>query len=852
MPDNLEKYRQKRDFKITAEPEGIVRKKAGHRYLIQKHAATRLHYDFRLELDGTLKSWAVTKGPSLDPADKRLAVEVEDHPVDYGRFEGTIPKGQYGGGTVMLWDEGTWEPIGDPHEGLKKGDFKFRLNGKRLKGEWVLVRMKPRPQDKGRNNWLLIKHHDEHVVEDDDDHILTDNMTSIASGRTMEEIAECGGRVWKSSHAEKTTPTKKASKAPALKFIEPELATLADAIPTGKDWLHEVKFDGYRTFAYIEGNSVRMLTRKGLDWTPKFQALADRLADLSVKSAIIDGEVVALNTEGRSSFTELKNALSAGKSADLQYYVFDLLYLDGEDLRGLHLLERKARLAELLKGKDFDGRINFSEHFFEADKGFLNRICDMEMEGLICKRADAPYVSGRAKSWLKVKCHKRQEFVVGGFSEPTHAERGIGAILLGYYEEEKFVYAGKCGTGFDRDTSVALRKALDKLEVVKSPYDDKLPADARRGAHYVTPQLVCEVEFTEWTDDGRLRHPSFQGLREDKPAQEVGRDRALHVTKKSMEADPPPAPKTKSKSADAEVAGIRISHPDRVIFPALGVTKRQLAEYYDSIAERMLPYIINRPISMLRCPEGLSDTCFFQRHIPRPGGKGEMKHIYDTGVKVKGRDEDYIMIRDRAGLITMIQWGVIEIHPWGAMADAPDKPNQIIFDLDPDPETPWENVIEGVREVKTRLDEFRLKSFLKTTGGKGLHVVVPLTPKHTWATVKPFTRAIAQSMAHDHPDRYIATASKAARKGKIFVDYLRNDLTATAVAPYSVRAREGAGVATPLFWDELSVKLKPSDYNIGTITERLAQVKSDPWADFLTTEQTISEDILAALKIDIT
>ncbi|CAM3339879.1 DNA ligase D [Asticcacaulis taihuensis] len=854
MADNLEKYRQKRDFKVTAEPEGIVRKTSGHRYLIQKHAASRLHYDFRLELDGTLKSWAVTRGPSLDPADKRLAVEVEDHPVDYGRFEGTIPQGHYGGGTVMLWDEGDWEPIGDPHEGLKKGDFKFRLNGKRLQGEWVLVRMKPRPQDKGRNNWLLIKHHDGREVEGDDDHILTDNMTSIVSGRTMEEIAagEGGGKVWKSSHAEKTAPTKKAGKTPALKFIEPELATLADTIPTGKNWLHEVKFDGYRTFAYIEDGSVRMMTRKGLDWTPKFQALADRLEGLGVKSAIIDGEIVALNAEGRSSFTALKNTLSAGKSADLQYYVFDLLYLDGEDLRGLPLLERKARLAGLLKGKDFAGRINFSEHFFEADKGFLNKICDMEMEGLICKRADAPYTSGRAKSWLKVKCHKRQEFVIGGFSEPTHAERGIGAILLGYYEEEKFIYAGKCGTGFDRDTSVALRKALDKLEVTKSQYDDKLPADARRGAQYVTPKLVCEIEFTEWTDDGRLRHPSFQGLREDKPAEEVGRDRALHVTKEVMEADPPLAPKTKSKSAEAEVAGIRISHPNRVIFPALGVTKLQLAEYYDRIADRMLPYIINRPISMLRCPEGLSpenkaETCFFQRHL----GKGEMKHIYDTGVKVKGRDEDYIMIRDRAGLITMIQWGVIEIHPWGAMADAPDKPNQIIFDLDPDPETPWDNVIEGVREVKTRLDEFGLKAFLKTTGGKGLHVVVPLTPKYTWATVKPFTRAIAQSMAHDYPDRYIAMASKAARKGKIFVDYLRNDLTATAVAPYSVRAREAAGVATPLFWDELSVKLKPSGYNIGTIAERLAQLKSDPWADFLTTRQTISEDILTALRIDI-
>ncbi|ESQ84123.1 hypothetical protein AEAC466_10275 [Asticcacaulis sp. AC466] len=862
MPDNLDRYRQKRDFERTAEPKGEVKATTGNRYLIQKHDATRLHYDFRLELDGTLKSWAVTKGPSLDPADKRLAVEVEDHPVSYGDFEGTIPKGQYGGGTVMLWDEGTWEPIGDPHKSLEKGDFKFRLHGKRLEGEWVLVRMKPRPQDRGRNNWLLIKHHDAFEVEGDADHVLNDNTISIKTGRTMAQIAagEGGETVWRAGKAEKSapkTPTK-ASQGSRLAFIEPQLATLADAMPTGKDWLHEVKFDGYRTLAYIDGDDVRMMTRTGLDWTPKFRHTSDLLRTLGIGSAILDGEMVATTPEGRSSFKSLQDALSAGKSADLQYYVFDLLYLNGEDLRRLPLVERKARLAAVLKDRDLGGRVIFSDHFVEADKGFLNTICNMEMEGIICKRADAPYTSGRGKAWLKVKCHKRQEFVIGGFSEPTHAERGIGALLLGYYDEEKFVYAGKCGTGFDRETSVALRKRLDEIEVTKSAYDDTLPADARRGAHFVAPRIVCEVEFTEWTPDGRLRHPSFQGIREDKPAQEIGRDRALHVTKAAIEAKPAddetmPEPKAAGRSKagkktkDPEVAGIRISHPDRIIFPALGVTKLQLAEYYHSVADHMLPYVINRPISMLRCPEGVSDTCFFQRHI----GRGEMKHLYDTGVKVKGRDEDYVMIKDVSGLISMVQWGVIEVHPWGAMAAKPDTPNQIIFDLDPDPETPWEAVIEGVRDVKTRLDEFGLVSFLKTTGGKGLHIVVPLTPKHTWATIKPFTKAIAQSMAHDAPGRYIAVATKAARKGKIFVDYLRNDLTATAVAPFAVRAREGAGVATPLFWDELSAKLKPYDYNIGTLAERLAQLKSDPWADFLSTQQTIDEAILRALNIDI-
>ncbi|ESQ94430.1 DNA ligase D [Asticcacaulis benevestitus] len=852
MADNLDKYRQKRDFKLTAEPEGVLKKTTGNRYLIQKHDATRVHYDFRLELDGTLKSWAVTRGPSLDPADKRLAVEVEDHPVSYGTFEGTIPKGQYGGGTVMLWDEGTWEfigePIGDPHEALKKGDLKFRLSGKRLQGEWVLVRMKPRPQDKGRNNWLLIKHHDEHMVEGDHDQFLSDNITSVVSDRTMDEIAAAGGKVWNSS------PKKAAPAKDAMTFIAPELATLADAIPTGTNWLHEVKFDGYRTLAMIEGDDVRMMTRTGLDWTHKFRHTAEGLKNLGVTSAILDGEIVAINEAGRSSFKGLQDALLAGHSADLQYYVFDLLHLDGEDLRKLPLTERKARLEALLKGKDLSERIIYSDHFLEADKGFLNKICDLEMEGIICKRADSTYVSGRGKSWLKVKCHKRQEFVIGGFSEPAHAERGIGALLLGYYEEEKFVFAGKCGTGFDRESSVAIRKKLDALEQDKPAYDDKVPANARRGTHWVKPEVVCEVEFTEWTTDGRLRHPSFQGLREDKPASEIGSDRELHVTKKVLEPESPamteepkPARKSTAKSKDGEVAGIRISHPERVIFPGLDVTKLQLAHYYDSVADLILPYVRERPLSMLRCPEGIGDACFFQRHI----GHGEMKHIYDTGIAVKGRDEDYMMIKDREGLITLVQWGVIELHPWGCKADKPDLPDKMIFDLDPDPETPWKQVIDGVHEVKARMDELGLKNFLKTTGGKGLHIVVPLTRKYSWNTVKAFTRAIAQSMAHDMPDKYIAVATKAARKGKIFVDYLRNDLTATAVAPFSVRAREGAGVATPLVWDELNVKLQPSDYTISTIAKRLAQLKSDPWADFATTKQTIPDEVLKALKIEV-
>ncbi len=880
--DSLAKYREKRDFAKTQEPGGVVAPVGGNRYLIQKHAATRLHYDFRLELDGVLKSWAVTRGPSPNPDDKRLAVEVEDHPVAYGSFEGTIPKGEYGGGTVMLWDEGTWEPIGDPHEGLKKGDLKFNLHGGRLHGSWVLARMKPRPQDKGRNNWLLIKHRDGDAFDEDAEAWLDANATSIVSGRSMDEIAGDADKVWHSGEASdsrmaggpepaksvklpkarsaaKSTKATKAQAYKPLKFMTPELATLADAVPEGPNWVHEIKFDGYRTMALVDQGEVRLLTRSGLDWTPKYQAIADELKRLGVGQALIDGEIVAVNDEGASSFQKLKDELGADRSENLQYYVFDLLVLDGENLTRHPLLDRKARLKGLLDGRDLHNRVFFSEHFAENAE-FLPRVCSLEMEGIISKRVDSIYSGRRTEAWLKVKCHKRQEFVIVGFTESEHAGRGFRSLLLGYYEDGTLQFAGKVGTGFNGDSLAAIRNKMDALKAVPKPFK-KLPPDVGRGI-WIEPELVCEVEFTEWTDEGRLRHPSFQGLREDKKAKDVHRDREVPVAKAVEDAEaevaaapaatpaksaPAPSKRTTTKDRDRiDVGGVSVSHPDRVVYPLSGETKLDLVEYYHSIADRILPHIANRPLSVLRAPDTIDGQQFFQRHPPE---KGAMKDVYSVDVPIKTRTEDYLMIKDEAGLLSLIQWGGIELHPWGCEADAPLLPDRMIFDLDPDPEAPWTNVIEGASEIRDRMRELGLESFLKTTGGKGLHVVVPIEPKFGWPAIKAFTKAIAESMAHDDPKRFLATMSKAARKGRIFVDYLRNDLTSTAASAFSVRARPGATVSTPLAWSELRPALKPSEYTIHTVPGRAAKQK-DPWADFFAIKQGINAAFLKALKID--
>lgn len=856
----LATYRAKRDFTITPEPPAkVASSQTGHSFLIQKHAATRLHYDFRLELDGVLKSWAVTRGPSLDPHERRLAVEVEDHPLAYGSFEGIIPKGQYGGGTVMLWDTGTWEPIGDPKRMLAKGKLNFRLHGKRLKGEWTLVRMQNRREK--RTNWLLIKRTDQYAKEGDGEGITERYMTSVVSGKKMERIAADQPRVWQSKEAKKSevkrSITQKKSPVPKLKtlraqastlpqFIPPQLATLSNAMPTGAGWVHEIKFDGYRIQVRLENGKVQLLTRTGKDWSDKFPVLAALFRKLPAQNAIIDGEVVAVHASGVSSFKGLQNALQAGDDRALQFYAFDLLFLDGENLMKRPLLERKALLEPLLTKIPNNALVFYSEHFEAQDERFLAEACRMRLEGVISKRKDAPYRSGRDKIWLKSKCHMRQEFVIGGFTLPTKGGRGVGALLLGYYQDDQFAYAGKVGTGFTNELSVQVRQKLEKLRQDSPPYDVRLETSLRRGVYWVTPKLVCEVEFTEWTPDGRLRHPSFQGLREDKPATSIRRDVPVDPPKTTT----PPGKAMKAhatSNSSVTVAGITISHPDRLLYPEQKISKRMVAAYYEAVAEHILPHIKQRPLSIIRCPDDIGSACFFQRHR----NAWNSPDIYEVRLKSKPHEEPYIMIKDIKGLISLVQWGVLELHSWGSCADKPEIPNHIIFDLDPDPEVAWKDVVAAAKEVRERMKELKLESFLKTTGGKGLHVTVPITRKYSWDVIKPFTKAIAEAMAHDSPDRFTSNMSKAKRKGRIFVDYLRNDLTSTAIAPFSLRARPGATVATPLAWEELTEKLVPAEFHLASVPKRLAKLKRDPWKEFFSVRQSITVAHLKKLGLKV-
>lgn len=821
---SLDRYHRKRDFAATAEPRGRRLKQKGFSYLIQKHAARRLHYDLRLELDGVLKSWAVTRGPSLDPRDRRLAVHVEDHPVDYGSFEGTIPKGQYGGGTVMLWDRGSWEPLGDPRAMYRKGHMKFAIHGDRLHGEWNLVRM--RKPDEKHDNWLLIKGDDAWARPGDADTLLEDNASSVKTGRDMEAIAagaKAAAPKAKGRKTKRTAPVAAMSPLPA--FVPPQLATRVDAAPDGDDWLHEIKLDGYRIQGRIAVKETALLTRTGLDWKAKFQKIAGALESLPAKAALLDGEIVAFENEA-SSFARLQQALSDGTDQELVYVVFDLLHLDGRDLRALPLVERKALLRKLVPRRS--PLLRYSDHHAGQGGRLLVQACDQKLEGIVSKRGDAPYVSGRSAGWLKSKCRERQEFVIGGFTEPSEKERGVGSLLLGYWEDGKLRYAGRVGTGFNRRNGPELRRKLDKL-AAKAPGFAGIPAAARRGATFVVPALVAEVEFATWTADRLVRQAAFLALRTDKPAGSIDREKPMPVAK---------AKKTKP----ANPAGIVISHPDRVLFPDQGITKQQLADYYLAMAELILPHVADRPLPALRCPEGIAGECFFQKHLMRG------MHEAVKPMKVRGSEgvSDYLSIDDPAGLVALAQFGVIELHPWGCKRGAMELADRMVFDLDPDERVAWSDVVRAAREVRERLQAIGLASFLKTTGGKGLHVVVPLNPAVDWAVVKVFSQAMAAAMAARAPDRFIAKASKAARKGKIFIDYLRNQRGATSVAPYSIRARPGASVSMPIPWSALSDKLRPDQF---TMADALRK-RADPWKDFFATRQTIDREVVARLTGD--
>ena len=786
MPDRdpLALYNAKRDFAQTAEPAGTLAPGHGNSFMVQKHDASRLHWDFRLEIDGVLKSWAVTRGPSLDPGEKRLAVRTEDHPLSYATFEGTIPKGQYGGGTVMLWDRGTWSPIkGKSAKDLEKGHLHFVLDGERMKGEWLLIRLKPRGKEKSEN-WLLRKIDDAEAGGTDT--LVETALTSVATGRTMAEIAEgkkpkilpgTGRGTSEAGGGErpKRTAGKSPTKGKLPAFRDFQLATLVDSVPTGSRWLHEVKYDGYRVLVAIAGGKVKIYSRSGLDWTEKFPGIAEAAATLNIGSALIDGEVVAFK-DGKPDFSTLQDAIANG--GDMTLFAFDLLELDGEDIAALPNVQRKERLRPLIEGAD--ARLQFAEHILGSGEQLFETMCREGYEGIVSKLADAPYRGQRSKSWLKVKCIRRQEFVIVGWT-PSDKSRGFRALLLGLSGPDGFTYAGKVGTGFDTATMLDLSAKLAKLEVKKPTVE--APRAAVRGAHWVEPKLVAEIAFAETTPDGVLRHSSFLGLREDKAAKDV-------VAEKPVAADTVAVPEVH----------VKVSSRERLIFPDSDVTKGDLADYYALIAPAMLPWAANRPISLVRCPQGRAKRCFFQKHDAGTFGD----YVHQVPIREKdGSTEDYIYIEDADGLVMCVQMGTIEFHGWGSSVATLEQPDRMVFDLDPDEELGFDVVKKAAEDIKNQLAEIGLVSFAMLSGGKGVHVVVPLKPQAEWPAVKDFAERFCRALAEAEPERYVAHMSKAKRKGRIFLDYLRNQRGSTAVLPYVARARSGAPVAAPVTWAEL-------------------------------------------------
>jgi bifunctional non-homologous end joining protein LigD len=921
---SLAKYRKKRDFRKTREPAGSTvranpRAIGRSRFVIQKHAASRLHFDFRLEFDGVLKSWAVPKGPSLDPGVKALAMEVEDHPVDYGGFEGTIPQGEYGGGTVMLWDRGTWEPEdatpAATRAAFKKGHLKFTLHGERLTGSWTLQRIR---LERGRAPWLLIKRSDDAARPGDRHGVVERETTSIDTQRTMDEIA-AGNREWTKHGArtvkrkpptaekprkttEKTKTTKKVKSASSTldpstldgakrgrvpKDFSPQLATLSDHVPEGDEWLHEMKFDGYRILAEKHGAPVRLVTRNGNDWTAKFSRLAEAVAALPTDDCVLDGELTAVDERGVTHFQKLQNAIREGRQSELIYYAFDLPFCAGYDLRAVPLAARKDALAELLRSSSKTGApkarpIRFSDHIVGTGSKVLAEACKNGLEGIVSKQAESRYESTRNAAWLKTKCHGRQEFVVAGYTPPGGARHSFGSLLLGYYDKAgELQFSGKVGTGFDDKTLTELKSKMDKLATEEMPFVSVPRAIERERPTWLKPKLVAEIEFTEWTADGALRHPSFQGLREDKKASEVVREKTIReklkgkamakrstvktkraraaghsmaakkptrrkVTKKS-DGDERPVAVAESHVAKAgaeEFAGVRLTHPERVLFKDAGLTKLDIAEYFAKVADWILPYVVNRPVTLVRCPEGEGGECFFQKHWTEslPDAVGQVS------VPMKSGKEAYVAISDLSGLIGLVQMSVLELHPWGARADDLEHPDQITFDLDPAPDVKWDAVVQAAQDLRAILKQLKLETFVRTSGGKGLHVVLPLARKNTWDEAAGFAHNIALGLANHEPTRFVANMRKELRKGKIFVDYLRNQRGSTSVANYSTRNRPGAPVAVPITWKELTKLRGPAEFTVMTVPKRLAKLKRDPWDGFFAVKQTLTKAMLDAAE----
>jgi len=907
----LSTYRVKRDFSHTAEPSGrgSVATSEHLRFVIQKHDARRLHFDLRLELDGVFKSWAVTRGPSLNPADKRLAVEVEDHPLDYGDFEGTIPEGQYGGGTVQIWDRGYWQPQvkGTPEKALAAGELKLVMAGERLRGGWVLVRLKSSRSGK-RPSWLLIKQRDEFARAGNG--LLHDDDRSVASGRTMEQIAAGGGSgpkafmtagsragkanaVWQSnatadggeggiasrvraraaakgrrsqtskSAADEERDTSKrrvapvrgeggarrnsgrnsnahSARAPMPEFIEPALCKLVPRPPEEGGWAHEIKLDGYRLQLRVEGGRATLLTRKGLDWTGRFASIARAAAALP--DCLIDGEAVALNRGGVSDFSALQAALSEGRQSALVLFAFDLMFLEGRDLRSLPLEQRKARLERVLQALPAASRarVRYLEHFTTPGAAVLESACRLSLEGVVSKRLGAPYESGRTGSWVKAKCRAGHEVVIGGW---TSEGANFSSLIAGVYREGRLVHVGRVGTGFSAAKVRQLLPNLKKLASKENPFGTRVPVRAGRQIHWLKPQLVAEIEFAGWTEGGNIRQAAFKGLREDKPAREVQAETAAPAEKAE-----PKAPNVRSasaarksshasgargsKHAAGSVLGVTISNPDKALWPDAGdgrpVTKREFAEYLAAVGEWMLPHIEGRPCSLVRCPDGIGGQRFFQRHA-MPG----LSSLISLA-RVSGDSKPYVQVERVEGLAALAQIAALELHPWNSVPRQPEVPGRLVFDLDPAPDVDFDAVIEAARELRERLEALGLESWLKTTGGKGLHVVTPFAqPRNRtldWPLVKSFAREVCARMAADSPRRYLLNMAKHARTGRIFLDYLRNDRTATAVAPLSPRARAGAPVSMPLDWKQARAGLDPLKFTIRTARSLLR--RSGAWEDY--------------------
>lgn len=869
MSRTISEYNRKRNFSVTSEPPDEEAPRKGKRaatalrFVIQKHDARRLHYDFRLELNGTLVSWAIPKGPSFDPRDKRLAVHVEDHPLSYAKFEGSIPKGEYGGGDVIVWDEGVWQPHGDANVGYKSGKLKFTLIGEKLSGDWTLVRTRGRG-DSTKEQWLLIKERDEAARPIEDYDIVQLRPESVLTGSLlpMDEKAKAGSvgvttkKTSPTSASKRKSPTssdkvtdisvkaaaKKSGKA-KIDSVEipdtfsPELATLVDEPPVG-DWLYEIKFDGYRMLARVKNGKVNLFTRNGNDWTDRLPHQAKAIEALKLGDSWLDGEVVVLNENGLPNFQALQNAFDEKISQNIIFYLFDAPYLNGEDLREHAIEERRAKLEKIIPRKA-NTPLRYSAAFDADHRSIVSSACAMSLEGVIGKRAGSTYVSRRSDDWIKLKCRLRQEFIIVGYTEPQGSRSGFGAILLGVHKaigDAEIVYAGRVGTGFNATRLADIYKKMKALEQDKQTVSTKLTGMQRKGAHWIKPKLICEVEFAEWTGEEILRQASFISLRTDKPVKDIIREQPTSAdqvgTATSLKPSKAPSAvskrSTKNKTGKPEVAGIPISHPDRVIDASSKGTKLDLAEFYESISEFILPHLDNRPVSLLRAPDGIAGEQFFQKHAE---GRG-IPHIVHLDPKFD-RDHDPLMAIDSVqGLVGCVQMNTVELHTWGSTTKDIEAPDRFVLDLDPDPVLPWRSVVEATKLTLAVLDELKLTAFLKTTGGKGMHIIVPLTPDADWDTVKEFSKSISEFMARQIPERFVAKMGPKNRVGKIFIDYLRNSRGASTVCAYSVRARPGLAVSVPIAREELESITRPDQWNIHNIHKRLDGLKSSPWGNY--------------------